>query len=192
MLDAVAKMGGCADADDYINILASKGNLRVEPLEARMQFLATWRTPVFQKLIKRVRDLGLDEELGSAMRGVLETCLQKLPSVNPSIGFPPNDEVDAAHTRWAATLRGKLQSGSFVHTLGDSFHISPTGQVGSQKSPFGPVSSSAGYEELGQGNLKTLHNSLGRVVPSTKIILTVVQPATRVSSSGAVTSVVED
>ncbi|KAJ1451334.1 hypothetical protein M885DRAFT_499627 [Pelagophyceae sp. CCMP2097] len=116
--------------------------------------------------------------------------IRRAPSVDPATGFPANFEVDAAFHRMRA------EAAEFIDAMRVRSDVSliPLDPSDGLKSPFGPVSSSACYEELGRmslTNLKGLHATMGRAVPQRKLLLTVVGAAT-VSHTGCVSALVED
>jgi hypothetical protein len=123
----------------------------------------------------------------------LATDSLNLPPVSPMVGFPDNRDVIAWITRGTKCLKKALPSynNGFVAEVVDDIFDDIFKPV---KSPFGPVSSSACFEELdlqNTANLRQLLTGSGLVIPHTKILLTVVHEAV-VSPRKIVTMVVED
>jgi len=123
---------------------------------------------------------------GGNMKEVLKKSAERItqyqPPVEPCIGFPSNQEVMERHTKLISFLKHNSD-----YKVGVTF-------PSTLKSPFGPVSSSACFEELSElqaVHLNHLRTSVVGVVPHSKILLTV-RHTTVVLPSKTVTTVVED
>ena len=195
MVDKWARLAGCADAEVFLQKHLTK-YASDDPIRMRAHLLALCKRAPIQNLLNLPEPTR--RELSRAGER-LDEIIARRPSVDPMKGFAPNSEIDAEHDRSrgeALDLRRQMKQkgGKFTSFDGLPFGSALGNNRRVQKSPFGPVSSSACYEELGPvrlTNLVGLHQHLGHAMPRTKILLTVVKPAI-VSPSSVVTTIVKD
>jgi len=188
LLDRFAHFKGMADFDELMRVMSDKFPQQ-DPLRSRVELLAMARKPPLSEML-RFDPAVLPPSLHGVMASRFELLLRCAPSVDPATGFAANFEVDASFDR----LRADLAKFIDVTRAWSASYMYPLDPRDCLKSPFGPVSSSACYEELGRmslTNLKGLHATMGRAVPYRKLLLTVVRAAT-VSPSGCVSALVED
>jgi len=150
---------------------------RMMTLESFQSKLAYWKEAGIMDNESQTSDLFKEIMAFSADR-----IMESRPSVAPVWGFPPNEEIMKRHTQ-------------LIEILNENSHLRGVARNDSTtlRSPFGPVSSSACFEEMGElrtAHLKDLHTGAG-FLPNTKILLTV-RHDTFVSPSKTVTALVED
>ena len=191
-LKKYASTVGCSDVDSMIQLMRGKLGA-TDGVRARFTILKLLEGPLGIVMRRIVYDPNITFPDGSFLDDIPSP-----PSIDADIGFYSNAEMDAEHARYTIEHR------KFISTVGSSQNVI-TGShehahellMGRKmlKSPFGPISSSASFEELGSLMLVTLRqlhrNGVGRLMPRSKILLTVVQPAL-VSHSGCITAVVKD
>ena len=176
VLNDLAEMSGYADGEDFFKKNYGKiGNLfpDISIADAKIRFAQQMlRTPGITFLRKFGKGLwkGQSEDKRGAIRSQIDNFFEQLPPVNLVNGFPPNNEVDSRFEKWREACKDGLSGFDFTKI--------PSAVPCSNrfKSPFGPVSSSACYEEMGKVvSLEAIRKS--NVFLNSKIILTVLKPA---------------